>query len=64
MTWEDARGILRGSETAATTFFRDRTGGELRERFSPIVSRKMSELGYVRASDRLVELYAAIPLTT
>lgn len=64
LTWTDARGILEGDDTAATEFFRARTGAELRERFEPIVTRKMSELGYVRTYDRLVEAYTALPLTT
>jgi len=64
LTWTDARGILEGDDTAATAFFRGRTEQELRARFEPIVTRKMTELGYVRTYERLVEAYSALPLTT
>lgn len=37
MTLEDARGILTGSPTSATDFFRTKTETQLTERFGPIV---------------------------
>lgn len=64
MTWSDARGILEGNDTAATTFFRNRTEDELRTRFRPIVVSKMNEIGSMRIYDRLVQAYTALPLTT
>jgi hypothetical protein len=64
MTWSDARGILEGESDAATAFFRRRTETELRSRFHPIVVSKMNALGSVRAYDRLVQAYTALPLTT
>lgn len=64
MTFADARGILQGDSTAATTFFRRTAGEELRARFRPVVVARMNELGYVRKYDELVDLYASLPLTT
>ena len=63
MTVADAFGILDGGETAATTYFRDRTGAELRSRFQPIVRTSMNEVGVARLYDRLVDVYTNLPLT-
>lgn len=62
MTIQDAFGILRGPEDAATVYFRSRTEAELTSMFSPVVDRVMSELGVVRVYNDLVTRYNAIPL--
>ena len=62
MTLADAFGILRGGETAATDYFRDRTSEALRARFSPIVSSKMREVGLYNSYDELLSRYMALPL--
>jgi hypothetical protein len=64
MSFADARAILQGSETAATEYFESRTRPELRERFAPIVSEKMDEVGLARLYDGLVARYTALPLTS
>ena len=64
MTFADARAILEGSDTAATEFFRRRTGDELRSRFEPIVTEKMNEVGLARLYGDLAARYAALPFTT
>ncbi|GJM44098.1 MAG: hypothetical protein DHS20C21_09400 [Gemmatimonadota bacterium] len=64
MTFSDAREILGGADDAATSFFRARTEEELNERFAPIVNAKMAELGYLDTYDRLIDGYAALPLTS
>lgn len=61
MTIADARGILRGGETAATEYFRDNTYSSLKERYMPIVSRQMEQLGLVRLYNDLQTRYNRIP---
>lgn len=62
MTIQDAFGILRGPENAATLYFRERTEAELTSLFGPVVDDVMQQLGIVRAYDDLVTRYNAIPL--
>ncbi len=64
MTLADAFGILNGGETAATDYFRDRTGDTLRARFDPIVAAKMEEVGLYRLYGQLTSAYTALPLAT
>ncbi len=62
MTLADAFGILNGGETAATDYFRDRTSGPLRDRFTPIVQDNMNKVGIYQTYGELVRRYEAIPL--
>ncbi|MGH0030253.1 MAG: DUF4197 domain-containing protein [Myxococcota bacterium] len=62
MSISDAYGILNGPDDAATTYFRGRTEGTLRERFSPVVESAMQSVGLYQAYDRLVQSYGALAL--
>ena len=64
ISFQDARGILSGGDTAATDYFRRTTSAELRRRFSPIVEQKMAAVGLVQLYDDLVSRYRAIPLAS
>jgi hypothetical protein len=48
MTLSDAKGILRGGETAGTQYFRRRTERELHRRFLPIVQRATAKAELAR----------------
>ena len=48
MTFEDARKILQGGDTAATDFFKAKTSAKLRDAFKPIVSSTMNQVGVTR----------------
>lgn len=62
MTFEDAKKILNGGDTAATEFFRSKTEGKLYEAFKPIVSSKMDEVGVTRAYKEMLGKYtSAVP---
>ena len=62
MTLQDAKGILRGGETAGTEYFRRTTEGELRKRFLPIVQRSTEKVGLVQQYDNYAERVAALGL--
>jgi hypothetical protein len=64
MTLTDAFNILNGGDSAATTYFRDRTEDTLRNRFRPVINQKMNEVGLYRLYGQLVAAYTAIPLAT
>lgn len=63
MTIADAFGILRGADTAATDYLRDRTTETLRQRFEPIIATKMEKVDLYRTYNRLAETYNALPFS-
>lgn len=62
MSISDAFGILNGPDDAATTYFRGRTEGSLRERFSPVVEGAMQKVGLYQAYDGVLSKYSALSL--
>lgn len=62
LTIGDAFAILRGHDTAATDYLRDRTEGELRARFQPIIDDKMREVDLYQGYNRLADIYNSLPL--
>ncbi len=62
MTFEDARAILQGHDTAATDFFRRTAGPELERRFLPIVEDKLAVVGATRDFDDLMRRIETLPL--
>jgi len=61
MTFEDARKILSGNETAATDYFKSKTTDKLTVAFRPVVDQSMNEVGVTRQYKELVGRCQAIP---
>jgi hypothetical protein len=61
MTFEDARKILSGNETAATQYFKGKTTNKLTSAFKPVVNKSMNEAGVTRQYKELVGRYESIP---
>jgi hypothetical protein len=61
MTFEDARKILSGNQTAATDYFKTKTTDQLTEVFRPVVEKSMNEVGVTRQYKELVGRYQTIP---
>jgi len=61
MTFDDAQKILKGSDTAATEYFRRKTSDKLTAAFRPIVERATNEVGVTRPYKDLVGRYQSIP---
>jgi enolase len=61
MSFEDAKKILNGGDTAATEFFKGKTGGKLSEAFKPIISASMNEVGATRNYKEMMAKYTALP---
>ena len=55
ITLEDAVGILRGGDTAATDYLRARTETSLRETFTPYVSQALTESGAFRTLQNVAD---------
>ena len=60
MTFDDAKKILNGGNTAATDFFKSKTSTQLFDALKPEVSRSMNEVGVTKAYKALVERYTSI----
>ncbi len=61
MSFDDAKKILNGGDTAATEFFKANTTDKLTTAFKPIVERKMGEVGVTRQYKALMARFDAIP---
>lgn len=61
MTFDDAKKILSGNETAATNYFKRKTTKKLTATFKPMISNSMNEVGVTRQYKDLVGRYESIP---
>ena len=61
MTFEEARRILKGSDTAATEYFKEKSYSKLYEVFKPEVSASMNEVGTTRSYKAMIEKYQSMP---
>lgn len=61
MTFDDARKILAGGDTAATDYFKNKTSNRLAAAFRPTVEKSMNEVGVTRQYKELVGRYESIP---
>jgi hypothetical protein len=55
MTFEDARHILTGNDTAATDYFKRTSTADLSTAFAPIVHASMEKVGVVQQYDHLIK---------
>lgn len=62
MSVTDALGIIRGSDTAATDYFRQQTETSLRARYSPIIQQNLQQLGFYTQYQQLLSTYKALPI--
>ena len=61
LSFEDARQIFSGGDTAATDYFRDKTTDKLVGAFTPVVEEAMDEVGVTRQYNQLVGRARVIP---
>ena len=61
MSFEDARRILSGSDTAATEYFKNKTNDKLVTAFRPYVEKTMNENRVTRQYDALASQLKSIP---
>lgn len=62
MTVNDALGIVRGHETAATDYFRDQTELSLRARYLPIIQENLRQIGFYDQYRQMLNTYERLPL--
>ena len=61
MTFDDARKILNGSDTAATDYFKAKTSKKLQTAFRPPVETVMQDVGVTRQYNDLIGKYQSVP---
>lgn len=61
MSFDDARKILFGGETAATEYFKGKTSDKITKAFRPIVEKSMNEVGATRQYKELIGRFQSIP---
>jgi hypothetical protein len=62
MTVTDALGIIRGSETAATQYFRTQTEATLRQRYLPIIQSNLQKIGFYDQYRKTLSAYNQLPI--
>ncbi len=62
MSVQDASGILKGPDDAATSYFRGKTGPSIQSAMRPLVDDALAEVGAVQSFNQLLKQYNAIPL--
>lgn len=63
MTINDALGIVRGGDTAATQYFRGHTETELRRRYEPVIHNSLQQIGFYSQYQKLLSAYKQLPLS-
>jgi Protein of unknown function (DUF4197) len=63
MTFDDARKILNGSDTAATDYFKSKTSKKLQTAFLPSVKDVMNQVGVNRQYNDLIGRYKDVPFS-
>jgi hypothetical protein len=64
MTFDDARGILQGGDTAATDFFKGKTSKRLYDQFKPVVTSSMNKVGVTKAYKDMMAPYQSMPFAS
>ena len=61
MTFDDAKNILNGGDTAATDYFKLKTNEKLYDAFEPIISSSVNEVGATRYYKTMADKFALLP---
>jgi len=62
MSFDDARKILQGGDTAATEYFKGKTSKKLYDEFQPVVVSNMNKVGVTKAYKDMMAPYESLPL--
>ena len=62
MSFDDARKIFQGGDTAATEYFKGKTSKKLYDEFKPVVVSNMNKVGVTKAYKDMMTPYESLPL--
>lgn len=63
ITFADAKNILLGNDTAATTYLESRTNNALYQQFNPVIKNSFNKVGADQIWTNIINRYNAIPFT-
>jgi len=63
ITFDDAKTILLGDNTAATEYLTTKTEDALYQKFNPVIKQSFSKVGADKIWDNLIQKYNTIPFT-
>jgi hypothetical protein len=61
MSFDDARTILTGGDTAAMEYFKENTNEAIYEAFKPVITASMEEVGVTKTFKTLTDKYSSLP---
>lgn len=61
ITFEDARKILNGGDTAATDFFREKTYDKLAKKYQPVIEKVLNEHEVTRKYQEIIGSFKSVP---
>lgn len=64
MTFTDARNILLGNNTAATTYLNQKTATPLYSKFNPVIQTSLDRVGATQVWTNIIDKYNSLPLTS
>lgn len=64
ITFNDARNILLGNNTAATVYLTEKTADPLYSKFNPVIKTSLDKVGATEVWTNIINRYNALPLTS
>lgn len=64
ITFNDARNILLGNNTSATTYLNQKTETQLYAKFNPVITKSLNRVGATEVWANIINRYNALPLTS
>ncbi|WP_188363126.1 DUF4197 domain-containing protein [Flavobacterium orientale] len=64
MSFNDAKNILMGNQTAATSYLQNTTSNALYSKFNPVIKNSFAKVGADQVWTNIITKYNAIPLVT
>lgn len=62
MAMQDALGIIRGGNTAATDYFRSATEAQLGDRYRAVMQKQLQQVGFYQQYQQILGTYKALPI--
>jgi len=64
ITFNDARNILLGNNTSATTYLNQKTETQLYAKFNPVITNSLNKVGATQVWSNIIDRYNSLPLTS
>ena len=64
ITFTDARNILLGNSTSATTYLNQKTEAQLYSKFNPVITNSLNKVGATEVWSNIINKYNSLPLTS